>query len=356
MDRAPRASPTGRASSPRPAPGLSILILAVTLVASTGCRPDGGVPEPDGPEGDAGRASAAPPETPTADHAAEVRTWQRDREASLREPGSWLSLVGLFWLEEGTSSFGSAEENRLVFPDPAPERAGTFHRSDGSVRVEAAEGADLRRVAGADPTDPPGPEVDRLELLPDTAGGPTVLALGSLRFWVIERGGRLGVRVSDLESPALEGFPGLDFFPVAPEWRIEARLERRPGATVAMPNVLGQVQDLRSPGTLVFEAPASVGGGELRLVPTQGAPGEPLFLVFADATNGRTTYGGGRFLYADPPAPDDPEGRVVLDFNRAYNPPCAFTAFATCPLPPEPNELEVAVEAGERRFAGEVPH
>lgn len=348
MAHRPGPPPPGPRANPRLASGLLVCALALTATAA-GCGPERGDEPP-------GRDGSAPAATEPADPSADVRAWQRDRAASLQEPGSWLSLVGLYWLDEGSSPFGNAEENRLVFPGPAPPRAGTFHRTGGSVRVEAAPGVDLRRVEGGEPTDPLGPAIDRLELTPDTTGEPTVLALDSLRFWVIERGGRLGVRVSDLESPALQGFPGLEFFPVDPAWRIEASLERRDGATVAVPNVLGQVQELRSPGTLVFESPASAGGGELRLVPTQGAPGEPLFVVFADATNGRTTYGGGRFLYADPPEPGDPDGPVILDFNRAYNPPCAFTPYATCPLPPEPNELAVAVEAGEKRFAGEVPH
>jgi hypothetical protein len=263
-------------------------------------------------------------------------------------------MVGLHWLEEGENTFGSAPENDLVFAAPAPPRAGTFHREGGAVRVESAPGVELRRAAGASDegldftvAGDPAPE---LTLAPDTSGAPTLVALGSLRFWVIERGDRLGVRVLDLESPALAAFEGLEYFPVDPAWRVEGRLERREGATVAVPNVLGQVSEEPTPGPVVFRLPGS--DEELRLLPTEAGDGE-LFLVFGDGTNGHETYGGGRFLYADPP---DAEGRVVLDFNRAYNPPCAFTPYATCPLPPEPNKLAVRVEAGEKRYAGEVPH
>lgn len=283
-----------------------------------------------------------------------VREWQRERAAGLQEPGGWLSLVGLHWLEDGASSFGSGPENDLVFADEAPPRAGTFLRQGGTVRLEAAPGVEIRRAVGwteegTDFTLEEGPLEGEAVLAPDTSGDPTILALGSLRFWIIERGGRLGVRVVDLEAPALASFQGLDFFPVDPAWRVEARLERREGATVAVPNVLGQVEEQPTPGALVFRLPGS--DRELRLLPTEGGDGE-LFVVFGDETNGPETYGGGRFLYADAPGEDD---RVVLDFNRAYNPPCAFTPYATCPLPPDENELPVAVEAGEKSYAGAVP-
>lgn len=287
--------------------------------------------------------------------AEDVREWQEERAAGLQEPGGWLSLVGLHWLDEGAATFGSDPQSDLVFPDVAPPRAGTFHRQGGTVRIEPAPGADLRRAVGTteggmDFAVADGPLEGDAALTPDTSGDPTVLALGSLRFWVIERGGRLGIRVVDLESPALASFQGLDYFPVDPVWRVEARLERREGATVAVPNVLGQVEEQPTPGTLVFRLPGSE--EEHRLVPTDGGDGE-LFVVFGDETNGHETYGAGRFLYADPPGEDD---RVVLDFNRAYNPPCAFTPYATCPLPPDENELPVRVEAGETSYAGEVPH
>lgn len=344
------SAPAAARGNPRPFPALLVVLLAIAV----SCAPEPPASEP-AADAPAASAAAAAPEG----HAAEIRAWQEHREASLLEPGGWLSLVGLHWLEAGANRFGSAPDNDLVFPAKAPGRAGTFHRAGApgaaELRLEAAPGAGIRAAAGVaeegemDFTVTGEPVTTRL-LAPDTSGDPTVLALGSLRFWAIERGDRLGVRVVDLESPALAAFQGLEYFPVDPAWRVEARLERADGATVAVPNVLGQVDELPTPGALVFVHPTS--GEELRLLPTQEGEGE-LFLVFGDATNGPETYGGGRFLYADPP---DAEGRVVLDFNRAYNPPCAFTPYATCPLPPEPNKLAVRVEAGEKRYAGEIPH
>jgi uncharacterized protein len=327
-----------------------VLLASLLLALGVACAQE---PPPPGPGAE---ASAPTAPTLTAEHyAEELRAWQAAREASLLEPGGWLSLVGLHWLEEGATTFGAGPDNHLVFPEGAPELGGTFRRAGAEVSVEAALGSNLRRAAGdaegggMDFTLTGGP-VSALPLAADTTGKPTVLALGSLRFWVIERGDRLGVRVVDLESPALAGFEGLDYFPADPAWRIEARLERSSGATVAVPNVLGQVDEQATPGALVFADPAS--GEKLRLVPTQENGGE-LFVVFGDGTNRGETYGGGRFLYAEAPGADD---RVVLDFNRAYNPPCAYTPYATCPLPPAENKLAVRIEAGEKRYTGEVPH
>jgi len=347
------------AARPSGAPGAAprfplALLLAALLGLGAACAP-----EPPSPETEAQAPAAGGPAAAPADHAAEIRAWQEERQASLLEPGGWLSLVGLYWLEEGANTFGGAPDNDLVFPAGAPKRAGTLHRAlalgEAEVRLEPAPGADLRLAVGAGEDGEmdfaaTGEPVGARSLAADTSGEPTVLALGSLRFWAIERGDRVGVRVVDLESPALAAFEGLEHFPVDVAWRVEARLERAPGATVAVPNVLGQVDEQPTPGALVFAHPVS--GEELRLVPTEGSDGE-LFLVFGDATNRDETYGGGRFLYADPPGADD---RVVLDFNRAYNPPCAYTPYATCPLPPAENKLAVRIEAGEKRYGGEIPH
>ncbi len=281
-----------------------------------------------------------------ADYVAEIEAWREQRVGSLTSDDGWLSLVGLYWLEPGDNTFGSTPDNSLIFPEKAPNHAGTFHLADGKVTVDPAPRSGI--VLAADP----GVPVAGKELASDAQGEPTVLELGSLRFYVIQRGDRVGVRVKDTESPARKAFAGLDYFPIDPAWRVEAHLERAEGATVPVPNVLGQVEDVPSPGTLVFELPGG-GGRTFRLRPILEEGSDELFIVFGDPTNGRRTYGGGRFLYADAPGPD---GRVVLDFNRAYNPPCSFTPYATCPLPPPGNKLPLAVTAGEEKYAHEVPH
>lgn len=280
--------------------------------------------------------SAAPPAhaAGTDDYLQELGTWQHQREENLRSRDGWLTLVGLFLLSQGDNSFGSAADNKLVFPAKAPAHAGVLHVAGDQVQIEAA--AD----AGITTEDQP---VTRMTLRPDSDENPTVLSMGTFTFFVIARGEQLFVRLKDSESPALAEFRGIDRFPASPTWRIEARFEPyNPPHKITVPNVLGTSFDETSPGAVVFE----LNGKTYRLDPV-GEPDQSLFLIFGDQTNGPVTYGGGRFLSADPPGPD---GKVILDFNRAYNPPCAFTPYATCPLPPRQNKLAVRIEAGEKKY------
>lgn len=260
------------------------------------------------------------------EHRDQVLDWRAAREARLRDPDGWLTLVGLHWLEPGENRFGSGVDNDLVLRgNDVPERAGSLLLRDEAVV--------LRRDGHPD-----------LPMEPDVTGEPTTLDLGTLRMYVIQRGDRFGLRVRDHASPKLGAFRGMDHFPIDPSWRIEGRLERAaPGATLEVVDVIGLVTREASPGAVAFERD----GREWRIHALSGGEDGSLWLVFADATNGRTTYGGGRFLYTEPVQDDD---GVVLDFNLAYNPPCVFTAFATCPLPPAQNRLPLAIEAGERSF------
>jgi len=183
-----------------------------------------------------------------------------------------------------------------------------------------------------------------MALRSDAEGEPTLLRRGSVSFYLIKRGERLGVRVKDSRSPALLAFHGIDSYPIQLKWRVDARFEAYPaGKTIPVPNILGSVEQEKSPGAVVFDFE----GREFRIDAVTESGTEDLFLIFGDQTNGVETYGGGRFLYA---APADKNGRVVLDFNKAYNPPCVFTPYATCPLPPPQNRLAIRVEAGEKKF------
>jgi uncharacterized protein (DUF1684 family) len=273
---------------------------------------------------------------------ADLEDWIERREASLRQPDGWLSLAGLFWLEQGESSFGSDPGNDVVFPaENAPARIGVFEVAGRSVR--------LRVEPGVAVTHQGAPVLGELALATDAAGEPTVLELGPLLFHAIERGDRVAIRLKDRESPLFAAFEGMQRFPVEPSWRVTARFEAYdPPKTILVPNIAGPPLPESCPGRLVFERD----GGTYSLEPT-GDPGEELFVVFGDATNGTETYGGGRFLYADWPGPD---AEVVLDFNRAYNPPCVFTPWATCPLPPPQNELPFAIAAGEKTYHGPAIH
>lgn len=263
------------------------------------------------------------PAPPDPAFAAEWQRWHEGRVARLKVEDGWLALSGLHWLEPG--------ENRV------PGLPGLFRVEGGAVTLEAAP-ADGWLFAGQ--------PVTRRRLQSDASGAPDKLKLPPGRTAaVIERGGRLALRTWDANSPARTGFQGIPAFPADPRWRVVARWEAYPAPKqVLTPNVLGAPTLEAVPGRAVF----TLEGKELSLEPTQERPGDPLFFVFKDATAKDATYGAGRFLYAEPPE----DGRVTLDFNRTYNPPCAFTPHATCPLPRAENVLAVRVEAGEMRAGG----
>lgn len=284
--------------------------------------------------------SAQPPAVVDAAYRQEIEAWRQQRDEGLRRPEGWFSLVGLFWLKEGENRFGSDPGNVVILPEgKAPAMAGTLVRTGKAVRLAAAPGA---------PVQIDGRPVTTADMASDETGEPTVVQLGTLSLFLIQRGERLGVRVRDAASPALASFHGLETYPIRPDWRVTARFEPyQPPKPVAVPNILGDVEEQPSPGAVVFEH----GGETLRLDALEGGDDGSLFLIFADATNGSETYGAGRFLDTDPPR----DGRVVVDFNRAYNPPCAFTAFATCPLPPQQNKLPLRVEAGEKKYGSGHP-
>lgn len=282
-------------------------------------------------------ARGASARAPDVEERSRVAAWRAQRLAELTSDTGWLTLAGLYWLDPGTSSFGRGQGNTLVLDHPAlPDTAGSFRREGRQVSFEAAPGARITTAAGE--------PVTRLDLRSDAPGPPTELACGPVRFHIIERAGNVGVRVRDVGSPLRSHFPGLDYFPVDPAWLIEARFEPyEPMRSIHIVNVLGMEEEMSSPGALVF----TKDGRSYRLDAVLERPDAPdLFVMFADRTSGRETYGAGRFLHVPHPA----DGQVRIDFNEAYNPPCAFNHFATCPLPPPQNRLSLRVTAGERRF------
>lgn len=271
---------------------------------------------------------------------AEWQAWRVLRHTSVASTNGWSTLIGLFWLEEGPNTVGTNATSNAVLPaGRAPAELGTFTRTGRDVQFQAAPGVEAFIE---------GHRVDSATLLSDVDGTrkPTRLTVGELTLTVIERGPRLGLRVRDPQAPTRVHFAGLQYFPYQPAWRVEGRFEPVAGdRQLRVPDVTGGVQTLPSPGDLVF----AVRGTEYRLQATL-EPDEPrFFVIFRDTTAGDSTYPAGRFLYVDPP---DTNGHVVLDFNRAYNPPCAFTPFATCPLPPPANRLPFAIPAGERKPPG----
>ena len=265
-----------------------------------------------------------------AEHLASVEAWRTARYARLRAEVGWLTLAGLGWLQPGINRIGSADDADVVLPG-GPPFAGTVTVPDGGLPI--VDGAFLHD----------GAPVHGLELETDAHGEPTLLELGRLRLCVIDRDGRLAIRTWDTAAPARAAFTGIDHWPVDPAWRIQTRFEATPGRTLDVPGVLGPSEHQESPGELAFE----IEGGTHRLQALRGGDAGELWLVFGDATNGPETYGGGRYLYTDAP---DADGRVTVDFNRAYNPPCVFTPYATCSLPWPANRLSIRIEAGERLY------
>jgi uncharacterized protein (DUF1684 family) len=270
------------------------------------------------------------------EHAARVIDWWAERDALLRDPNGWLTLVGLHWLMPGQNRFGADAGNEVVLAgDGVPGVAGSIVVEDGRTRL----------VADSPALTADGAVVTEADLADDLSGEPTVIDLADLRMYVIRRGERLGLRVRDRASPALAAFRGMDHFPIDPAWRLQGRLEpAAAGETVEIVDVTGEVSRDLTPGHIAFE----VDGARWRIAALPGKDDGCVWLVFGDATNGQETYGGGRFLYTEPVRED---GSVALDFNVAYNPPCVFSPYATCPLPPAENRLPIRIEAGERAFA-----
>ncbi|MGD9899139.1 MAG: DUF1684 domain-containing protein [Calditrichaceae bacterium] len=267
-----------------------------------------------------------------------IDEWHKKRVSSLTREDNWLSLAGLFWLNEGQNRFGSDTSNDIVFPEKAPGFIGSLILEDNHVLAKI--NADVNVTAGEN-------QVTSMILRSDADGDPTILTSGSLSWFIIKRGNKYGIRLRDREHPNLKHFKGINRYAVKESWRVQAKLEPyNPQKTIAVPTILGTVDSSFSPGALVFE----IAGETYRLDPIADPGDDKYFVIFADDTNGDETYGAGRFLYVDRPGAD---GITYIDFNKAYNPPCAFTEFATCPLPPFQNRMPVKVTAGEKNYDSE---
>jgi uncharacterized protein (DUF1684 family) len=268
----------------------------------------------------------------SGDYENRLEEWHRSRIMELRSESGWLNLAGLFWLKEGIQRFGGSDTDDPAFPKgKIPPHAGFFILSGDTVRMAVNEGVII--------------EMDGLRTMQTVAfhpgmSSPPNFRHGSLAWTVIKRGNLTGIRLRDLDHPALQEFKGVERYPPDTAWRIRARLVRPALQTyIPVTNVLGQTTRNPSPGKVEFE----LKGIDYTLDALE--EGNLLFILFADETNGWETYPSGRFLYASKPGPD---GSLELDFNKSINPPCAFTPYATCPLPPAQNRLPLKVEAGER--------
>lgn len=282
--------------------------------------------------------------TPPLDLAAyqhEIEAWRTLRHDRLLREDGWLTLCGLSWLREGENTVGGDPASAVVLPSgKTPARVGIISLDHGTLRFQSVKGADVRLGDSL---------ITSIALRDDLdgAGPPTVLRTGTVTFQVIRRSDRFGVRVKDRDNPPRLNFKGLDYYPVDAKWRVSARFEAyRPPRLIQIASVINTIEDDTCPGALVFTLGDSV--CRLDAVRETGSENQ-LFIMFGDATNGTETYANGRQLYTALP---DSNGTVILDFNKAYNWPCVFTPYATCPIPPKQNRLPVRVEAGEKMYAG----
>jgi len=263
----------------------------------------------------------------------QIEHWQRERLAALTADDGWLTVAGLFWLKEGRNTIGAGAGNQILLPKgSAPAMLGAFEFHNGATSFEAAPGADVS-VNGKPAVSSP--------LRSDVSGNPDVIRVRDLAMYVIRRGKRFGIRLKDKNSKMRREFAGLKYFPIDERYRLTGKfVAYGPSKKIKVPDILGDIADEPCPGYAEF----SLNGQTLRLEPI--VEDGLLFFIFKDQTSGKETYPAGRFLYAEMPH----DGEVILDFNKAYNPPCAFTPFATCPLPPSQNHLPLRIQAGELRY------
>lgn len=274
--------------------------------------------------------------SPATTYRDEILKYRAEREAELRADDGWLTVAGLFWLKPGRNVAGSAEGSDIRLPKKAPATLGVFELKDATVmftRAAAAEVTSAGHPVGTQPIAAPRGDKD-------------ALAAGDLRLFVIQREDRFGIRMRDLKSAMRGQFKGLRYFPVRTAYRVRANfVPYDPPHTIGIPNVLGQALKMESPGYVTFR----LNGKSLRLEPVYETDDKKdLFFIFKDLTSRDSTYPAGRFLHTGVPK----DGIVTVDFNKAYNPPCAFTDFATCPLPPKQNQLPIRIEAGELAYHG----
>ena len=271
-------------------------------------------------------ATAAAPQA--QDFTAETEAWRAEREARLVADDGWLTVAGLFFLTEGDNTFGASPLNDIVLRT-GPDDAGVFTLRRGEITVRATAGETLT-IDGRD--------AEEARLWPYEAGSRPTITIGPLSLFGHYSGDRLAIRMRDRDSEIRRGFTGLRWFPGAADCRVRGRyIPHTEPRTVELPNILGDVETFRTSGSVAFSA----GGAEHRM--TAFDAGGRLWFIFRDLTSGSETYPAARFLYAD--APED--GWTTVDFNRAYNPPCAFNPYTTCPLPPLENRLPVRIAAGE---------
>ena len=279
----------------------------------------------------------APADIAEGSYEQQIMEWRKGRDERLSSPGGYLAQVGLEWLAEGENRLGRQATSTITMPG-GPDDWGTIQVDGDELTYRPTPGSGIRVNGQA-----VGEAMGEVMLKPDVSGEPTIVSFGDLSFYAIYRQS-YALRIKDVNSPDLQAFSGVKNYAIQEDWRVDARFVPAPqGTTIEIANVLGQTDPSAVYGTVEFDRD----GKTHRLIALGDGESEDLWFLFADRTSGRETYGAGRFLYSDG-MPEN--GRVVVDFNKAYNPPCAFNDFSTCPLPPQENRLDLAVTAGEKKY------
>jgi uncharacterized protein (DUF1684 family) len=266
----------------------------------------------------------------------QINQWHQERVERLTSKTGWMSLAGLFWLNEGDNTFGADSSNDVIFPaGKAPDFMGAFILESGTVHVKILPTVKVLLD---------GKPVTDMVMKSDAEGEPTILSYGTLSWYIIKRSDNLAVRLRDSTNVNLQKFHGIERYPVDSSWRLQATFEAyNPQRSISTPTILGTVDEKPSPGALVFR----IKNQSYRLDVIGDINDEQFFVIFGDPTNKDETYESGRYIYVENPGNG---GKTIIDFNKAYNPPCAFTEFATCPFPPKQNYLPLKIEAGEKRY------
>ena len=289
------------------------------LLCAEGCRRNGAVDEIDS-------------------YADEIKRWQANRALQIGNDNGWLSLSGLFWLKEGENPFGTDSSNAVIFPPgSSPAKAGSISLKKENIILNAPAKSNIKCNDSL---------ITRMKLISDESGiaRPTILTTGSLSFYVVKRGDRFAVRLKDKNNPPLKNFKGLEFYPVNPELAISASYRQYDQPKILeISSIIGTVTPETCRAALIFD----INGRSCTLDVISDDVFKELHVMFTDETTGKETYGNGRQLMTT--IPDD-EGKVILDFNKAYNWPCAYTPYATCPIPPKQNHIPVRIEAGEKKY------
>jgi uncharacterized protein (DUF1684 family) len=309
-------------------------LIATTLLAA--CAPSA-------PRVDADVATTASATAPAFDHAADVAAWREGRLARLQKADGWLSLIGLHWLVEGEQTLGRAVGNDIEFA-AGPDRFGSIRLKGDEVLFAAAAGGPRVLVANSSGERSEDGRIWHV-LAADASGKASIVSVDTVSFLVLKRGDKYALRVRDSEAKTRRHFAGIEHFPVDESWRIVADwTAHATPQSFGIQTVIGTVEDMPNPGYGTFTRD----GREYRIYPVVEEGSEDLFIIFADRTSGKETYGPGRFVYAPWPK----AGKLVIDFNKAYNPPCALNPFSTCPLPPPENRMDLRVTAGEKKYLG----